>query len=177
MRYRFVLFWLFLTPLGLAQAVPEGVPKIPAEAFEIEDYTVAGSETMQASFRMKTAYPASDIIDHYASSISPQWAACKAKNHGWQAYVDSSGKSPKLVHQHIRYWVNFEQSKMMTVVVRHYSKGDEVLCQPKNDVQHGVLVVSRSPELDKEIHLLKLRCDSSAGSLRFIPKVKSCSSN
>jgi len=174
----------FLGVLALAVAstaifaAPEGIPTFPENAYDLEDYTVPGSETMQASFRLDTRYPDSKIIEHYATNISADWAACKAANHGWQAYVDKSGKTPKLVHQHIRYWVNFEQSKMLAIVVRHISKTGEVQCHPDSDVQHGVLLVSRSPELDKEIILLKLRCDSAAASgLRRIPQLPACSGN
>jgi hypothetical protein len=158
-----------------AFAAPSGVPTFPAGAYAVEDYTVAGSETMQASFQVDSQYPQSQIIDHYTANVAPEWAACEGANHGWQAYVDKSGGTPKLVHQHIRYWVNFEQSKMLTVVVRHITKSDAVQCLPDSDVQHGVLLVSRSPELKKEIRLLKLLCDTRASSLRSIPQLPTCS--
>ena len=173
---RIALAVLLVTIVPALQAVPEGVPQLPAGAFNVEDYTVPGSKTMQTAFRLKSEYPHSTIIDHYTDSVSSQWQACKARNHGWQTYIKKSGKHPQRVHQHIRYWVSFEQSKMMSVIVRHYSDSDndEPQCTPDDDVQHGVLVVSHSPELDKEILLLQLRCDFSATNINRIPKPLSC---
>ena len=174
---RVLTLMFLLGAVGLAQASPEGIPTFPDQASHLEDYTVPGSETMQASFRLRSVYPDSAIISHYDSGLAEGWSACKAANHGWQSYVDTSGSSPKLVHQHIRYWVNFEQSKMMTVIVRHYSKALAVKCAPDNEIQHGVLVVSRSPKLDDEIALLKLTCDVDRSRLAAIPRVAACTGN
>ena len=66
----------------------------PDAAFSLEDYTVPGSETMQASFQMKSVFPGSSIVAHYRNGVSSDWAICTTSKHGWQAYIDKSGSSP-----------------------------------------------------------------------------------
>ena len=135
-----------------------GLPQFPPSAHHIQDYTVPGSATVQASFRVDSKYPESTVIDHYSAGVSPQWLACRSKFPGWQLYLDDSDGQIKAVHQLIRYWVNEEDSKMLSIIVRHYSNPQAEHCVPERDVQHAVVVVSVSPELKNEIRLLKLKC-------------------
>ncbi len=135
-----------------------GLPQFPPSSYHIQDYTVPGSATVQASFRLDSKYPESGIVDHYSAGVSPQWLACRSTYPGWQLYLDPSDGQQKVVHQIIRYWVNEEDSKMLSLIVRHYSKGGAERCVPENDVQYGVVVVSVSRELKNEIKLLKLKC-------------------
>jgi hypothetical protein len=148
--------------LASSQAGIEGVPKLPPQAFEIEDYTVPGSETLQASFKLKSTYPTSAILEYYAQGLSDEWEACRSQAPGWDTYVSTAAGRDIFVHQVIRYWVNRRQKKMLSLVVRHYSKGSQFRCQPEDDVQYGVVVVSMSPELKKEIALLRLACGEAA---------------
>ena len=117
-----------------------------------------GSATVQASFRMESKYPESGVIDHYSAGVSPRWLACRSKVPGWQLYLDGSDDQQKTVHQLIRYWVNEEDSKMLSIIVRHYSHGGAEHCVPENYVQHAVVVVSVSRQLKNEMKLLKLKC-------------------
>ena len=141
---------------GLGDVI--GLPQFPPSSYKIQDYTVPGSATVQASFRMDSQYPESAIIDYYSAGVSPQWLACRASSPGWRVYLDSSDNQQKVVHQLIRYWVNEEDGKMLSIIVRHYSTGGAERCLPENDVQHAVVVVSVSPKLKNEMRLLKLKC-------------------
>ncbi len=158
MTRRSLLIIIALCTTSAALAAPKGVPKLPPKAYHIEDYTVPGSETLQASFRVKSPFPASGSVSHYAKGVSPDWAACRTSSPAWEAYVDKSSGQQQLVHQAIRYWVSHKQKKMLTVIVRHYSKGSKPRCKPDSDVEHAVVVVSMSPDLSNEIELLKLSC-------------------
>ena len=135
-----------------------GLPQFPPNSYQVKDYTVPGSATVQASFRLDSKYPESGIVDHYSAGVSSQWLACRSNTPGWQLFSDNSAGQHKVTHQIIRYWVNEEDAKMLSIIVRHHSKGDPDRCVPENDVQHGVVVVSVSPELKKEMRLLKLKC-------------------
>ena len=147
---------LLLCSPGLADVT--GLPPFPPSSYHIEDYTVPGSATVQASFRMESKYPESGVIDHYSAGVSPKWLACRSKVPGWRLYLDNSDDQQKTVHQLIRYWVNEEDSKMLSIIVRHYSDGGAEQCVPETDVQHAVVVVSVSRELKNEMRLLKLKC-------------------
>ena len=162
-----VIFALFA---GGALAI-DGIPPFPKKAFKIEDHTVRGSNTMQAALRLKSQYPGSGILSHYYAGVSEHWQACRSKTRGWISYIDKSSGKPRQVHQVIRYWVNPDDRKMLSVIVRHYSDGKKMQCTPDNDVQYGTVVVSHSPELEKEMILLKLSCglDSSLSVLSTVP--------
>lgn len=161
-----------------AAAGVEGVPPIPGKAFDVEDYTVAGSETLQATFRLKAPYPYSRIMAHYLAGVGPAWTRCESRHPGWQVYVDTSAGTPRVVHQVIRYWVSFKQKKMLSVIVRHYSGGSEIHCQPDTDTEQAVVVVSQSPNLPKEINLLGLACGVHAPPLpRAIEVPSQCTGN
>ena len=155
----FLCFWLAMPVMAI-----DGVPGFPEKAYAVEDLTVPGSKTMQAALKLKSEYPQSAVVAHYYTGVSEDWQVCRSKrNRGWETYEDKTGKSPRQVHQLIRYWVNPDQRKMLTVIVRHYSKTKTTDCKPDNDEQHAVVVVSHSPELEKEIYLLKLACGANTG--------------
>lgn len=135
-----------------------GLPHFPPESYNIQDFTVPGSATVQASLRMDSRYPESGIVDHYADGVSHHWLACRSTNPGWQLYIDTSDGQQKIVHQLIRYWVNEKDSKMLSIIVRHYSDGGAERCVPESNVQHAVVVVSVSLALNNEKRLLKLQC-------------------
>lgn len=145
----------FISP---AWSYASGLPHFPPESYNIEDFTVPGSATVQASLRMDSRYPESGVIDHYSAGVSHQWLACRSASPGWRLYIDDSSGKPKVVHQLIRYWVNKEDSKMLSIIVRHYSDDGSERCVPQSDVQHAVVIVSISRELDHEKRLLKLQC-------------------
>jgi len=133
-----ILFALMTIALAShAAAGVEGVPPIPGKAFNVEDYTVAGSETLQATFRLKAPYPTSRIMAHYLSGVGPAWTRCESRHPGWQVYVDTSAGTPRVVHQVIRYWVSFKQKKMLSVIVRHYSRGSKVHCHARRRRRAG----------------------------------------
>mgnify|MGYP001454902344 CR=1 FL=1 len=126
----------FISP---AWSYASGLPHFPPESYNIEDFTVPGSATVQASLRMDSRYPESGVIDHYSAGVSHQWLACRSASPGWRLYIDDSSGKPKVVHQLIRYWVNKEDSKMLSIIVRHYSDDGSERCVPQSDVQHAVV--------------------------------------
>ena len=136
----------------------EGLPQFPPNSYQIQDYTVPGSDTVQPSFRMDSKYPESGIIDYYSAGVSEHWLACRSASPGWELYLRDVDGQEKVVHQLIRYWVNEEDKKMLSIIVRHHSNGGVERCVPEGDVQDAVVVVSVSRELKKEMRLLKLKC-------------------
>lgn len=166
---RYLLSIALLSVSIASQGGPHGLPKFPPNAYRLQDYTVPGSDTVQAAFRIKSQYPASMVVAHYTKGVSVEWARCLSRTQAWEAYIDKSEGQPRLVHQVIRYWVNHEQKKMLSIIVRHYSKGGDLRCEPDDNVQHAVVVVSRSPDLSKEISLLFLACGLQDTSVEIPP--------
>jgi len=151
------LIALMLT--AAAHAAPDGIPDLPREAFAVQDYTVPGSQTQQAYFKVRSEYPRSAIVRHYQLGVSPEWVACAARGPaGWHTFADRSQGAPRFVHEVVRYWVNEHRKKMLTLIVRHYSEGETTRCRPEDDVQHGIVSVSVSPDPHAEAAMLRLQC-------------------
>ena len=136
----------------------EGLPSIPDRSYSLNDLTVEGSNHVQLSLIIRSEYPKSAVLSHYYKNLSVKWMACLSDTPGWTLTNESEKHPSQRVHQIIRYWVNPEDRKMLTILARHLSSDSGDTCVPQDNEQHAVVLVSHSPNLEKEISLLKLTC-------------------
>ena len=136
----------------------EGLPSIPDRSYSLNDFSVEGSNHVQLSLTIRSEYPKSAVLSHYYKNLSVKWMACLSDTPGWTLTNESEQHPSQRVHQIIRYWVNPEDRKMLTILARHLSSDSGDTCVPQDNEQHAVVLVSHSPNLEKEISLLKLTC-------------------
>ena len=110
-------------------------------------------------FKVEATYPSTSVIDYYSKKITTPWISCTSDAEDWQKFGDVSGKSPRYIHQILRYWVDFNKKRLLLLATRYYSKGAESREKPDTNIQNVYLTEYEDNDLQQTTTMLKLKCE------------------
>ena len=136
---------------------------LPAGAESANHVVISPGVGEQDYFWLKVAFPDSPALPHYANVFS-QWVECKPWQAGWRGYGDIANGANRYVHEFQRHWINKENNRAVTLLLRYESPGAKYRARPDNDKQFVAVISYRVPDAAGFFTEVKIDCPKAPNS-------------